>query len=265
MQAGDRTTEYDPAPMKARLYVIPGSHPSRTALLMLERKAIPYKRVDLMPVVAKGVLKALRFPAATVPALRIDGRRIQGSREIARELDRLAPEPPLYPADPSLRSAVERAEQWGDEDLQPPVRRILWNALRRDRSPLRSYAEGARLGIPIDFAVRTAAPVVALSARINQATDENARADLASLPGMLRRVDDWIDEGVLGSDQPNAADLQIATSLRLAMTLDDLRPAIESRPAGELALRVVPDFPGKAPPVLPATWLEPLRRTRAEA
>jgi glutathione S-transferase len=142
--------------------------------------------------------------------------------------------------------------------LQAPARRILWNALRRDRTPLRSFSEGARLGIPVDLAVRTAAPIVALSARFNQATDENVRADLAALPGMLKRIDDWIEAGVLGDEPPNAADLQIATSLRLLMTLDDVRPAIESRPAGQMALRVVPDFPGQAPPVLPTAWLDPL-------
>ena len=43
------------------------------------------------------------------------------------------------------------------------------------------------------------------------------------------------------------------------MTLDDLRPAIESRPAGALAKRVVPDYPGKAPPILPPAWLQQLR------
>jgi glutathione S-transferase len=245
--------------MKASLYVIPGSHPSRTAQLILDRKRIPYKRVDLMPVISKPAVRALRFPGSTVPALRLDGRRIQGSREISRELDRLRPEPPLFPSDPALRSTVERAEQWGEEELQPPVRRITWNVLRRDRSPLRSYAEGAKLGIPIGLAVRTAAPIVALAARLNAATDENVRADLAALPGMLQRIDDWITEGVLGAEQLNAADYQIAASLRLLITLDDLRPAIEPRPAGALALRVVPDFPGRAPAVLPAAWLELLR------
>ena len=49
------------------------------------------------------------------------------------------------------------------------------------------------------------------------------------------------------------------------MTLDDLRPAIEGRPAGELAKRVVPDYPGHAPPILPAAWLEPLRGETAAA
>lgn len=60
---------------------------------------------------------------------------------------------------------------------------------------------------------------------------------------------------MLGGDAINAADLQIATSLRLLMSFDDLRPHIEPRPAGKLALRAVPDFPGKSPPVLPPEWL----------
>ena len=144
-------------------------------------------------------------------------------------LERIQPEPPLLPADPEQRAAVEVAEAWGDETLQPVARRILWNALRRDRSPLASYSEGARLGVPIGLAVKTGQPLVALSARLNQATDENVRADLAALPGMLQRVDDWIAQGVLGGPEPNAADLQIAPSLRLLMTLQDLRDAIASR------------------------------------
>ena len=230
---------------------------------MLEHKGIPYQRTDLMPGIHKGVLRLLRFPGDTVPAIKIDGRRLQGSRAIARELDRLRPEPPLFPSDPGQRTAVEEAERFGDEDLQAPVRRILWNTIKRDRTPLRSYAEGARLGIPIGVAAKTSAPIVAAAVAYNEAGDENVRADLAALPGMLQRIDDWIAAGVLGGEQLNAADFQIAPSLRLAMTLQDLRPAIAVRPAGELAMRVVADYPGDAPPVLPAAWLQPLRATAA--
>lgn len=244
--------------MQATLFVIPGSHPARTAIAMLEAKGIAFKRVDLMPVISKGVLRVVGFPGTTVPALKVDGRRIQGSREIGRELDRLVPEPPLYPADAEARAAVEQAERWGEEVLQPAARRILWNVLHRDRSPLASYSEGARLGVPIGLAVKTGAPLVALAARVNEAGDENVRADLAALPGMLQRVDDWIAEGVLGGEQLNAADLQIGTGLRLLMTLADLRQPIGSRPAGELAMRVAPDYPGETPPILPAAWLERL-------
>ena len=104
----------------AKLYVIPGSHPSRSAMLMLERKGIPYKRVDLIPVISKGVVRAQRFRGVTVPALKLEGTRVQGSTEIARELDRIQPDPPLFPSDPELRAKVEDAEAWGDTFQEKP-------------------------------------------------------------------------------------------------------------------------------------------------
>ncbi|MEZ5075825.1 MAG: glutathione S-transferase N-terminal domain-containing protein [Solirubrobacterales bacterium] len=250
--------------MSARLFVIPASHPAIAAQLMLRHKGIEYRRTDLLPVVSKAVVRTLGFPGVTVPALKIDGAKIQGSRQIARELERLCPEPPLFPADPERRAAVEAAERFGEEQLQHPVRQLLWWAIKRDREPLRSYSEGAQIGLPIGLAMKTAAPIVALSARFNEADDEHVRGDLEALPDLLDRVDEWIAADVLDGEQLNAADFQIAPSIGLAMTMDDLRPAIESRPAGALARRVVPDYPGRTPPVLPAEWLAPLRGTATE-
>lgn len=251
--------------MEARLYTIPGSHPGVTAQLMLKRKGIGFKRTDLMPVISRLAVRGLRFPGPTVPALKIDGRRVQGSREIARELERLRPEPPLFPADPGQRAAVEEAERFGDEELQHPIRQIIWWAFQQNTAPLRSYSEGARLGIPIGLAVRTAGPIIAIEKRIHDATDENVRADLAAYGEMLQRVDDLIAAGTIGGEEPNAADFQIAPSIRLAMTFQDLRPLIESRPAGELAKRIQPQIAGDFPPVLPQAWLEPLRSEAAAA
>lgn len=251
--------------MEAHLYVLPASHPAFTARLMLEYKGIPYKRTDLMPVVSKGVLRALGFPGVTVPALKIDGRKVQGSREISRELERVRPEPPLFPADQQRRAAVEEAERWGDEVLQPPLRQILWWTFKRNKGPMASYSEGAKLGVPVGLAMKTAAPVIAISVRVNESDDETVRNSLAALPDMLDKVDAYIAAGVIGGDEPNAADFQIATTLRLAMTLDDLRPSLESRPAGEMALRLIPDYPGHTPPVLPPGWLAPLRGEAAAA
>jgi glutathione S-transferase len=244
--------------MSNRLYIIPASHPSIAAELMLRHKGIDYKRTDLLPVVSKVALRAVGFPGVTVPALKIDGGKVQGSRQITRELDRLRPEPPLFPADPEKRAAVEEAERFGDEELQHPIRQILWWGIKRDKEPLRSYSEGARIGMPIGLAMKTAAPIVALSARFNEASDENARKALEQLPSLLDRVDAYVESGVLGGEQLNAADFQIAPSIGLAMTLDDLRPAIENRPAGALARRIVPNYPGRMPAVLPAEWLAPL-------
>jgi glutathione S-transferase len=241
--------------MTTRLYVIPGSHAANTAVLMLAYKGIDYKRTDLMPVVSKGALRVVGFPGMTVPALKIEGEKIQGSRPIARALDRLQPEPPLFPADPDRRAAVEDAERFGDEELQHPLRQLLWWAFKRDKENLRGYSEGAHMGVPVGLAIKTGGPLVALAARFNEATDANAHAALLALPDLLDRVDAYIADGTIGGTEPNAADFQIATSIGLALTLDDLKPLIEPRPAAALAERFVPDYPGHVPPIFPPAWL----------
>jgi glutathione S-transferase len=244
--------------VNVRLFSMPGSHAATTGQLLFDHKAISYKRTDLLPVVSWAVLKVLRFPDVTVPAAKIDGERVQGTLAIARALERLQPEPPLFPADARRREAVEEAERFGDEELQQRVREIFLWSVRKDSSGLAGYLEGSRIGVPHRVAARTAGPFIALDARSRGATDENVRRAVAALPGMLDRIDGWIEQGILGSDPSNAADLQIAPSLCLAMSLDDLRPAIEKRPAGRLASQIVKHFPGRTHAVLPPEWLQPL-------
>jgi glutathione S-transferase len=241
--------------MRATVYVIPGSHPSMAAMLMLERKGIDYSRRDLVAGASRPILRLLGFDGITVPAMRLDGQRLQGTRNISRALDALVPDPPLFPVEPERRAAVEQAEAWGDEVLQPVPRRLVWAALSRDRSGIESFLEGARLGIPTGLATRTSAPVVALAKRLNGATDATARADLERLPALIDTVDELIAVGVIGEPEPNAADYQIAASVRLLMSFDDIRPAVEDRPAGRLARAIVPHFPGRIPAVLPRDWL----------
>jgi glutathione S-transferase len=247
--------------MKTTLYVVPGSHPSMAGRLMLERKGIEYRRVDLLPGLHKPILRLLRFSDTTVPALKIDGRRLQSTLRISRELDALRPDPPLFPADDALRAKVEDAERWGEKDLQEVARRLSWWAIRHDRSrdSLRTMGEGARLGVPLWLAIPTAGPIVWAEVKINHATDEAAVKDLAALPGLLDRVDALVAEGVLGGDEPNAADFQIATSVRLLLCFDDLRDAIEKRPCAAYARELVTGFPGHIPAVLPQEWLAGFR------
>jgi len=60
---------------------------------------------------------------------------------------------------------------------------------------------------------------------------------------------------VLGGEQPNAADLQIGSSIRLLLTIGDVRPLIEGRPAESLTRWFEPQ-PGEVPPgTLPPEWL----------
>ena len=233
----------------------PSSHPTLTAELMLRRKGIAFERIDLVPALHRLLVRALGFPAGTVPALFLDGARFQGTRTISRALDVLAPEPPLFPRDPARRAEIERAELWGDLVLQSAARRLAVAALHRDHGAIASYLEGARTGVPTALGARLAPTLVFASSRLNRASARAARRDLAALPRMLDSVDALVERGVVGGESPNAADYQLATSLRLLMTLDDLRPLIEARPAGRLALDVVPRLGGRTGPVFPAEWL----------
>jgi glutathione S-transferase len=241
--------------LKATLLTVPASHPSLAAELMLRHKGIDYRRIDLITAAHRLLLRGLRFPRGTVPALRLDGRRVQGSREISVALDAYRPEPALFPSDPERRAAVSEAEGWGDEVYQPVPRRLVWASLRRDRSTVASYLEGARLGVPVRVAALTAAPIIRAAVRLNRATDDAIRRDLADLPGLLDHVDGLIRAGVIGGPELNAADFQIGTSSALLATMDDLQPLLQGRPLVEHARRVAPGYPGHLPSVLPTAWL----------
>lgn len=245
-------------PMKVRLYAVPASHPSLAVALMLKHKAVPYRRRDLPPEISKACLRALGFAGTTVPAVKMGSQRMQGSRRISSELEIRYPKPPLFPSEPERRAMVEEAERFGEEELQEPVRQLLWAAIQRDRGAIRSYIDGAQMAIPTSLAAKVAPLFIALSSGSAKVDEENPRRVLATLPALLDQVDEWIERGILNGGQPNAADFQIAASLGLAMTLDDLSPAIASRPCGALARRIVPDHPGHVPPVFPPAWLKVL-------
>lgn len=248
---------------KVKLYMFEGSAPSLTARLMLEHKAVDHKAVHLMVGPHAFGMLGRGFETMTVPALKIDGRRIQGSREISRALDELAPQPPLFPADPERRREVEDAEEWGEE-LQDVARRLVLCAARRDpRAFLSVYRHANPLMRPAQRVSRRL--VVRLATAGHRATDRAGERDLARLPVRLDQIDAWIAEGLLDSGQLNAADFQIAPNIALLLRFEDLAPFIEGRPAARLAQRVAPEFPGQVPPVLPPAWLAPLQAERGVA
>ncbi|MFL5870418.1 MAG: hypothetical protein ACJ75R_05010 [Solirubrobacterales bacterium] len=249
---------------EATLYAILGSHACRTGELMLEHKRVPYRRVNF-PTLTHPVAVRLRgFPGysshvrrfgdrpatwsirlsdrlGTVPAVRIDGERWQTNREIARGLERLEPEPPLFPADPELRREVEEAERWGDEVFQMVARRLLLAAASHGPDALHDRAADGRLG-PFLWrhdGVRLAGTRF-LARYTFRANPGSEREMLDGLPGMLDRIDAWIEGGVLNGDELNAADFMLVTSLALLCYRRDLSPGIEGRPAGELVERVLP-------------------------
>ena len=238
--------------MRARLYGMEISHPANAARLMLEHKGIEHDIVSVPPGMQAIRPRLAGFRGGTVPALALDRRKITGSRAISRLLDEVRPEPPLFPADPERRRAVEEAEAWGETVLQPIPRRLLRWALLRSPEARMTFARSMGGPAPA-LAARGMKLFAAFYARREDArSEERIRTDRAEAPGHLDHVDDLIARGILNGDELNAADFQIGTTLRVMLALADYAPLVEGRPAEELARRVWPDYPYSTPNLLPA-------------
>jgi glutathione S-transferase len=249
----------------ATLYVFPGSHACRCAMLMLDHKGISYRRMDLVPGLHPLSVRLRGFPGSrapirsidgrthrslalldgvgTVPALRFGEERVQTNREIARFLERTQPDPPLFPREAAIRDEVEAAERWGDQVLQMAARRLVIAATLRGLDGLPARGSRGRLGPLLSESERIRALASRVAGRVFQVTPAGERELLAALPATLDTVDRWIAAGVLHGERLNAADLMIAPSLALLTYRPDARAEIERRPAAALLDRVLPEPP----------------------
>ncbi|HEX5191908.1 MAG TPA: glutathione S-transferase N-terminal domain-containing protein [Solirubrobacteraceae bacterium] len=236
----------------AHLYGMKHSHPVLAARMALELTGIPFAAHDLLPGLHGLIVRAKGFERWTVPALVIEGRRVQGTLAIVRELHRLAPAAGLFPTDPAQRRAVEAAERFGHDELQPVARRVFRWAGAHDNA-IRAWMARHVVGMPLPWAAGYAfKPVMIVFGRVvSKASDVQVRADLARLPELLSRTDALLGAGTIGGAAPNAADLQILTSIRLLLAHQDLRLMIARRPCGEAALRLIVDYPRSGPDALP--------------
>ena len=249
---------------KVKLYGFTGSNSVYTGRLLLEHKGLDYEFVKLFPAAHAVILLMRGFDTMGVPALKVDGVRVQGTRWIARALDELFPEKPLFPADPTTRRAVQDVERWGEE-LQNSVRRIFYCAARRDRQAFLSVMSAGR-GRLSRATLRMASPVVIrLATGVHRATDAAGREDIELLPERLDQIDAWIAEGLLDGPELNAADYQVAVNVSALLLCEDLAPFIEGRPAADLARRVAPDYVGHLGPVVPDEWMAALRASAGES
>lgn len=253
--------------MSVVLYWQAVSHPSRAARKMLDLKGVDYEIVEVLPLNQRAHLRLAGFRGGTVPALKLDGRKIQGSREIAHAIDERWPQPPLYPSDPELRARVEDAERWGDEELQPIPRRLFRFAVARFPEIRRWAARNQGLPAPNLVAVAMQ-PLVAYYARTveadgRRATEESIRADLAAIPGMLEKVDRLLVDGTLTIDPPNAASLQVLATVNALEAFEDLRGYVRSHPCADAAAAVFGAYPAELPRCFGAEWLAPLSTTAA--
>ena len=222
-----------------KLYAVQSSHAVRATMLMLDHKGISHRTV-MLPVGAQRLLRLRGFPGGTVPALVLDGRKVQTNRAIARALEEVQPEPPLFPREPDRRAAIEEAERWADEKFQMPARRLIFAAGMDWPGTLVDRGNDGRLG-PLLWRTawgrRLGLPGVRRLFNVNRATE---RELLDRLPAQLDRIDAWIAEGVLNGPELYAADFAMAGSLALLTYRSDVRPEIEARPLGRLVDRLLP-------------------------
>jgi glutathione S-transferase len=238
--------------MPARIYVIPISNPSAAGAAMLRHKRIPHRVVTLMPGLHPLLVRAAGFERHTVPALELDGRKVQGSREMARFLDQLVPDPPLLPRDPEARRAVEEAERWGERMLQPLPRRLFRYLMMTDEAA-RIWMGSAVMRLPGAHLLQWSfMPVVRRLAQLSHADEQTVRASLERLPGLLDHVDRLIADGTIGGSAPNVADFQILSSVRVLLEFEDLSERVEGRACASAARLVFPDWTGPIPRGLPA-------------
>ena len=208
------------------------SHFNEKARWALDWKGIPHVRRALVP--------GMHIPRVVwmtgqkqVPVLVIDGTAIADSTRIIEALERMQPDPPLYPRDETLRRRALALEDFFDEELGPHIRRAFFH----DVLPDSDWAAGA-LTLGFDAATRRLyraffpgiRAIMRRDMRIDAAGAELGRAKVRSA---LDRIEAELGPGgYLAGDAFSVADLAAAALLAPYIT--------------------PPEFPYQPPSPLPA-------------
>ncbi|MDX6638003.1 MAG: hypothetical protein QOJ01_1514 [Solirubrobacterales bacterium] len=237
---------------KLTLHALPPSHPCMTVAAALDYKGLAYERIDLSAGAHNAAMEKIYGAGrTTVPGLMMDGEPIHGSVAILQRLEALRPEPPLYPE--PMAEAVADAERWGDEELQDLGRRLPWGAIHFRPEAMGTFGGGEALDpAGTDFAMRYAHA----SWKYHRITCERLAADLAGLPAKVDHISRLATDGIVGGEEPNAADLQIGATVRVILTVGDVRPMFDGTAAERIARRWFPEYPGDVPAgAYPAGWV----------
>lgn len=231
------------------------SHPCEAVEVALKLKGLDYERVELQPGphIAQ-MAEVYGEDRTTVPGAVIGDEPVHGSNAILRRLEELAAEPALFP-DGTHGERVVEAMEWGDAELQPLGRSLTWGSMHFRPESIGTFAgPGAQPLDPAgtDFAIK----MIRGTWKYHHITATRLAEDLAGLPAKLDRVDAYVADGVLLGETPNAADLQIGSTLTVLRTVGDLRPLIDGRPAEQVARKWFAERPGLVPAgAFPAGWV----------
>ncbi|MDQ2699808.1 MAG: glutathione S-transferase family protein [Actinomycetota bacterium] len=234
------------------MHVVPFSHPCMTARAGLQHKGLDFEEVMLLPGNQEGKLEGIYGEGkTTVPGIVVGDETVHSSVAILRYLDEKVPEKPLYPE--TIAGRVRDAEEWGDRELQDIARRLVFGVLHFSPGSMGTFAGAGELDAAgTDFAMKN----LHLTWRYLGLNAVGLTEDLRNLPAVIEKIQGLADEGVIGSDEPTAADFQVGASCRVLTTIRDLDPVLDGSAAQRIAFRHFPDYPGEIPAgSFPATWI----------
>ena len=234
------------------LHVLPPSHPCMTAEAALRRKGLEYERVALSPGAhVEELAKVYGEGKTTVPGLLVDDEPVHGSTAILARLEEIRPEPSLYPE--PFAEAIREAELWADAELQDLGRRLPWGSLHFRPEAMGTFGGGEPLDGPgTDFAMR----YLHASWKYHKISAELLASDLLGLPEKLAHIETLVADGVIGGEEPNAADFQIGATIRVMLTVGDLDGLLVGSGGEKIARELFPDYPGRVPAgAFPDGWV----------
>ena len=88
----------------------------RKVRVVLAEKNVPYEREDIIPINVSPEYRKIS-PLGKIPALRVGDRALSDSSVICAYLERVHPQPPLYPSDPYAYARALWFEEYGDTAL----------------------------------------------------------------------------------------------------------------------------------------------------
>jgi glutathione S-transferase len=132
-----------------RLWHFRVSHYNEKVRWALDHKHWPHTRKALVPGFHVATARWLSGQNE-LPILRLDRRVLAGSDRILEEIERLRPDPPLFPADPRMRDRALEIEAYFDREVAPELRRLFWSTyIARPADCARMATDGASHGVRV--------------------------------------------------------------------------------------------------------------------
>jgi glutathione S-transferase len=186
------------------------SHYNEKVRWALDHKRVAHLRVACVPGFHVPQVRWLTGQQR-LPVLQIGGRVLAGSNHILAEIERLHPEPPLYPQDPAARRRALAIEAYFDEQVAPEVRRLFWACyINQPADCARMACDG--FGAATRIAWRAAFPLMRPLFRGNMGLDAaSLKAAHARLRSHFDRLESEIGKsGYLVGERFGVADLAAA-------------------------------------------------------